>query len=73
MMFLDLCIKIPSAFIGFLSNAKFFVVSIIAQSETSLTQIYFWLSKVTDPNLKSSGLSPRLVSLNTSLKLKGNA
>jgi len=32
MMFLDLCIKIPSAFIGFLSNAKFFVVSIIAQS-----------------------------------------
>ena len=42
-------------------------------TETSLTQIYFWLSKVTDPNLKSSGLSPRLVSLNTSLKLKGNA
>lgn len=32
MMFLDLCIRIPSAFIGFLSNAKFLVVSIIAQS-----------------------------------------
>lgn len=31
-MFLDLCIRIPSAFIGFLSNAKFLVVSIIAQS-----------------------------------------
>ncbi len=45
----------------------------ILLTETSLTQIYFWLSKVTEPNLKSSGLSPRLVSLNTSLKLKGNA
>jgi hypothetical protein len=32
MIFLDLCIRIPSAFIGFLSNAKFLVVSIIAQS-----------------------------------------
>ena len=31
-MFLDLCIKIPSAFIGFLSRVKFFVVSIMAQS-----------------------------------------
>jgi hypothetical protein len=32
MMFLDLCIRIPSAFIGFLSAAKFLVVSIITHS-----------------------------------------
>ena len=37
----------------------------------SLTQMYFWLSNVTFPNLKSSGLSPKLDSLNTSLKLNG--
>ena len=37
----------------------------------SLTQIYFWLSRVTEPNLKRSGLRPKLVNLKTSLKLKG--
>lgn len=33
MMFLDLCIKMPSAFIGFFSIEKLFVVSMMAQSQ----------------------------------------
>jgi len=37
----------------------------------SLMQMYFCDSKVTDPNLNSSGFSPKFVSLKTSLKLKG--
>ena len=45
--------------------------NIIILTAASLIQMYFWDSKVTWPNLKSSGLRPRFVSLNTSLKLNG--
>ena len=50
-------------------NDTWIIINLLTAA--SLIQMYFWDSKVTWPNLKSSGLRPRFVSLNTSLKLNG--